>query len=689
MNSTKSLILVTFAASLAALGACKSDDDTSGPAATAAPGPVPATVDDLPSEVSPPSVYVAKVKNILVGLAPTDDEIKAVTADPTQLVALIDGWTKLPQYRTKMLRFFELAFQQTQVDDTDFADQTFPNQAWSNRATASMLAQDASESLARTVLELSARGRPLSDAMTTQTFMMTPALMEFYAFLDSNQVDDSGKLTDRFRAAHPKTSIVVTSAAPIPLAESADPTSPNFMHWYNPDLAKLEAKDPGCFADPVVIDSAQSGQQLQRVLLGGFNGRSSSVDGHKCSAVGGGPAIVLSDTDFSDWRMVTIRQPKVGEKATAFYDIPKLRKATELVLEVPRVGFFTTPAFFANWHTNDSNQMRVTMNQALIVALGAAVDGTDATHPATTPGLDSTHASDAACVACHQTLDPTRSVFAASFSWNYHNQTEASFSSQPGIFAFQGVTKPVTSLTDFGTTLATHPLFAQAWASKLCYYANSRKCEVSDPEFVRIVDAFKASNFAWDGLVRDLLSSPITTNARPTKTVSDTGEVVAVSRRDHLCGALDARLGFDDLCGLVTAPSKRSPALVNINVIAGGLPSDGYGRGGIAPVLPNAPSLFYRAGAENICGSASELVIDPKVASTARKWSSAQPDAAIAEFVQLLMALTPSDARSAPSIVALRAHFDAALKTGASATDALKSTFVVACLAPSHLSIGL
>ena len=56
MHSTKSLILVTFAASLAALGACKTDDGGSDPAASVAPGPVPATIDDLPSEVSPPSV---------------------------------------------------------------------------------------------------------------------------------------------------------------------------------------------------------------------------------------------------------------------------------------------------------------------------------------------------------------------------------------------------------------------------------------------------------------------------------------------------------------------------------------------------------------------------------------------------------------------------------------------------------
>ena len=37
----------------------------------------------------------------------------------------------------------------------------------------------------------------------------------------------------------------------------------------------------------------------------------------------------------------------------------------------------------------------------------------------------------------------------------------------------------------------------------------------------------------------------------------------------------------------------------------------------------------------------------------------------------------------------LQAHFTAATKTGASASNALKSTFVAACLAPSSVTIGL
>ena len=62
-----------------------------------------------------------------------------------------------------------------------------------------------------------------------------------------------------------------------------------------------------------------------------------------------------------------------------------MRTGTELALRVPRVGFFTTPAFFGNWATNTSNQARVTINQTLIVALGRSFDDSNNTQPLALP----------------------------------------------------------------------------------------------------------------------------------------------------------------------------------------------------------------------------------------------------------------------------------------------------------------
>jgi hypothetical protein len=54
-------------------------------------------------------------------------------------------------------------------------------------------------------------------------------------------------------------------------------------------------------------------------------------------------------------------------------------------------------------------------------------------------------------------------------------------------------------------------------------------------------------------------------------------------------------------------------------------------------------------------------------------WSSTQPDAAIADFVGTVMAITPSDPRSAPAQMLLKSHFTSATKqAGINATQALR-----------------
>jgi hypothetical protein len=638
-------------------------------------------------ETVPAAVYVAKVKNVLVGLAPSDDEIRAVAENPAALGALVDGWMKLPEYAEKMTRFFELAFQQTRVGPNDFLDQIFA-QVGINETTTPLLLKNVEESFARTMVRLTSEGRPLSEAMTADTLLMTTALKEFYAFLDTVEIDNDGLIYDRFRAAvHPLPIVVEASQGPIPIEQSVDPASPNYMHWYDPDVATAYADVPGCQEDPILLPPVALG--LHYLLLGSIDARKLRT-GDLCPRYGGTPgAAQMSASDFGDWTMVKVRTPAADEPTTSFFDLPKLRAARELVLSVPRVGFFSTPAFFANWHTNASNQMRVTMNQALIVATGSSIDGTDPTFAPGEPGLDAAHAVDPACFTCHNTLDPTRSIFSATWSWSYRRQQDPAWAAQPGAFAFRGVVEPVSSLADFGRVLAKHPLVAPGWVQKLCYYVNSAPCDEEDPEFLRIVDRFERSGLAWNALVKDLVTSPITTYAAETRTMTTLGGAnVTVSRRDHLCAALDARLGLTDACGL---GATGSAATSTVPLIVSGLPSDAYGRGAVAPILPNEPTLFFRAGLENICAKVADIVIDVAPGSAGRKqWSSGNSTRAIADFVTILMGLAPSDPRAAPAIDLLTEHFASALaEPDITPTDALKSTFVVACLAPSAVSIGL
>jgi hypothetical protein len=165
----------------------------------------------IPLVPDSPYTYVAKVKNILIGLPPTDAEVKSVVAasDPqAQVQTLIKGWMTLKDpnsaggmtyYAEKMLVFFKLATQQTQITVTDFADQAYPGQIDINGSTQSLLVQNATESFARTMISDLVNGtQPVTEAATTTSFMMTTALMEMYAFLDVWQVDDSGRVADLF-----------------------------------------------------------------------------------------------------------------------------------------------------------------------------------------------------------------------------------------------------------------------------------------------------------------------------------------------------------------------------------------------------------------------------------------------------------------------------------------------------------
>jgi len=643
-----------------------------------------------PFESEPPRVYVAKVKQLLVGLPPSDEEVKAVEGDATALSGLIDGWMKLPGYQAKMLVFFQLAFQQTQITTADFVDLLPPLGLGAGRGVP-LLVQNVRESFARTALALIAEGRPFTDVFTTHRLMMTPALMELYAFLDTYRLDDDAKVTDQWQLDNPGLQFQIEYLqGPIPLTDSVDPKSPSYLRFYDADLPGLLYADPRCKTDPVVVDV--DAFALHQLLYGAVPRHQAGPKVQCPSRPGTSAGVQLAPSDFTTWKMVDVRPPAGVEAPTRFFDLPTMRAAAELVVRTPHPSFFSTPAFFANWPTNQSNQMRVTLNQALIVATSLSVDGNDPTDPPSTPGLDAAHAPPgSACFTCHRTLDPSRSILSSTYSWFYAPQTDPQWTAQKGLFAFQGQILPMTSIDDLAAALATHPAMPAAWAQKLCYYANSAPCAPDDPEFKRIVAAFTSAHYSWNTLVREVLASPITTIATRTLTWERNGEVIAVTRRDHLCAALSNRLQFPDLCGLDQV--KKNGGQAAAAAIAQGLPSDGYGRGATIPVLPNQPTLFYRAGVEQICESAANLVIDAPPdpqAPDARAWSGAQPDAAIADFVAVVMGLPPSDPRAAPALQALSSHFRAARATaGINASFALKSTFTVACLAPSMVGIGM
>jgi hypothetical protein len=102
--------------------------------------------------------------------------------------------------------------------------------------------------------------------------------------------------------------------------------------------------------------------------------------------------------------------------------------------------------------------------------------------------------------------------------------------------------------------------------------------------------------------------------------------------------------------------------------------------------MPHDPNLFFVSGVENLCGRLATQLVD---APSGGKWSSGDKETAFDAFVSSLMGIATVDARYEALRAALSDHFDAARAQGAKATDALRSTFVLACTSPLTVSSGL
>lgn len=651
----------------------------------------------------PVAAQVAKVKNLLTGLAPTQDEIDQVTANASALPPLVDTWLKTPEYATKIALFFDDAFQQSQARKDDF------NQITDTRSSPNdQLFLNLRQMFSRTLMELQKEGHPFTEAVTTRRFMMTSAMAYYFAEVDTNLQDDNANMINRYLRADPNWSWSVTAkGTPIPLADSVNPNSPNYLHFYDatltmdysPEQADHTADTPYCNTiDPDIINSKTSfagaglsGHWLTEFLRGGqfWTGQPYPAPSTAHAVCAHGVAQnQFTDADFSDWRMVEIDQIADLAKQTRFYDIPSLRKATTLSLFTPRVGYFTSPVFFAQYPTNSSNQARGISNQTLIVALGQAINPADPITVRDAPGLDPDHASDTACFSCHWNLDPLRRFFRSTYTYSYSPQDDATQKSVAGTLLFGGYQGKQGTIYDLADELATHPLFKLAWTGKLCAWANSEPCLDNDPELVRIANDFANSNYDFNTLVRELMSSPLVTYASPTLTTTTNGAPVAISRRAQLCATLGNRLGLTDVCALQALPpgvcTDNCPKAGTIAAISASLPSDGYSRGAVGALYVNDPDSFYRSAVEQICSLAADQTVDITIGTPL--FSSKDPTTAIATLVHKLMGLDKSDDTEAISI--LTAHYNDAIARKSTPTIALKSTFTAACISPWVVSIG-
>lgn len=501
---------------------------------------------------------------------------------------------------------------------------------------------NAEESFARTVVALIDEGRPFTEVLTTRRFMMTTGLLHTIAYIDTMPRNDLG--------------------------EDAG------------DWAWFLDKYPG---------------YSYRGYTGGTALYAESSWMHGGNIFGGGSTVdtEFTEGDWEDWRWVTFRQPQNIDETTDFNDLPALRAADEAVLYAQRVGFFTTPAFFANWGTNIDNGSRVLANQTLIVGLDRSIDGENTTVAIDDSSVEKMHAEPGTvCYGCHVTLDPLRDFFRINYGYYGHPRSSPPPTQDPfptsAQFTLDGST-PVQGSTmyDLAEAMASHPGFAAAWTQKLCRFANSELCASDDPEFQRIATAFAQSGFQFPTLVRELMSSPIVTYAERTPSAEKFGVVISIARQSALCKALEARTRITDVCNLgqqsELSTSDMRDTAANLSLA---VPGDAYARGEEKPLMPRDPNLFFFSAIENLCAMlASELV----EGESHTLYSVADKDAALHDFVVTIMGLPTGDARFADVIKVLEDHYDAALTEGVEPADALRATFVLACESPLTISLGL
>lgn len=634
---------------------------------------------ELPFDPLPAASALAKVKDFLTGLPPTAEEQAAYLADPMVLRSQVDGWMQTPEFEARAHEIFNQLFQQ-QVSIDNLAEYLDDNpnrvKGMNDRSDGRLLATIA-DAFSATAWNIVAESRPFHEVLTTRTFMLNVPQMVMLAWLDAAPRDDAGddlpswvlQDYDNFEVG------VRWTGDPIPLGQTLNPNSPNFMKFWldeTPDADCVDALNNVSTGRAALVDALELLFRVPPSNVGCVTG-----------------PVIFTDADWA-LRPVTLRVAGDGEDPTAFFALTDMRDATELVLRSDRVGFFTTLGFSSAWLTNDSNQHRVTANQALIVGVGRTFDPENVFAPADGATIDQGHADpDTPCYGCHKDLDPLRDFLRQSYTYSGSRRPASMMADLPATayFSIDG-SEPVagTGVGDLGAAMAGHERFAPAWAEKLCTLVNSTACDHDDPELERIAAAFADANFDFRTLVRELVTSPLVTFDARTLTYDTIGNPVLPVTQDRFCRRMSLRLGITDVCNLQGALEVPVALGRRFRALAEGVPPVSYGRTAVLPFVTTAPDVFSVASIERVCQLVAERWYGD---GDAPLWIADDREAALDHMVGTVMGIPEGDARSAPVRALLSSHWDAAIVEGATPADALRSTFMTACASAPATSTAL
>jgi len=192
----------------------------------AAPGTPPVIPFDALSVAS----YVSKVKTILTGLAPTQAEIDGVTQDATSLGSYVDGWMKLPAYSAKMELFFATPFN-NRKPPRPVSRRHRRRHLHAQRRPAAQFPPKLRQDDDR----VGRGGSPVHGSATTTRYMMTTAMMTYYAYADTSMLTDAtatsgGNAVNRYYDAD-KNWTCPSPRRPTSARRQRNPASPNYLKF--------------------------------------------------------------------------------------------------------------------------------------------------------------------------------------------------------------------------------------------------------------------------------------------------------------------------------------------------------------------------------------------------------------------------------------------------------------------------
>lgn len=633
-----------------------------------------------PFEPLPPVSALTKAKGFVTGLPPTDAELAAYVDDPATLSAMVDDWLETPEFRARTVTIFDQLLQQhaSSANLAEHFDLSANDFSAAEDRTEGRLVAALGHAFAQTAWELVAQGRPFTEILTTRRMQLDVPQMMLLAAMDALPRDDvGGDLPSWVADAYPEMTLSVRwTGEPIPLASTLDPMSPDFMTWWldqpptDSCIAQLEGQSW------TGRKAVQRAFELMLRLTPAKNG---------CSI---GPQ-VFGEQDW-ELRPITVRVAEEGEQPMAFFDLATLRTTDELVLASDRVGFFTTLGFSANWLTNDSNQHRVNGNQTLIVALGRTFDPENVFVPADGAQVDEGHAEPGStCYGCHKDLDPLRDFLRQSYTYAGMWRPDALQAEIPNVayFSLEG-SEPIAGrgVGDLAAAMAQHPRFAAAWTEKLCTLANADACVADDPELERIAARFADTDFDYRVLVKELVTSPVFTFASRTATSDELGTPVLPVTQDRFCAAMSQRVGVVDICALEGVLDAPKPLLKRHAALSFGVPPVSYGRSAERPFVATRPDVFSVAAIERLCLSIAEQWYGDQPGAL---WTPADRDDVLDHLVTEVMGIPMADPRASELRVVLDQHWTHTSDDGATEADALRSTFVSACVSAAVASTSM